>query len=140
MSSSALPEAACQLDSRYWKITNANGNVEEVRGPGVVGEYPVMMPGKVHEYASCTTFSTTSEYMEGHYTFHRLANKEEVFNVLIPRFHMVCPPFRKSVVRSQGSTNDRSWLNDDDSDGDGDHGDFRGINLGGGGAQCPRHV
>lgn len=31
-----------------------------------------MRPGKVHEYASCTTFSTPSEYMEGHYTFHRL--------------------------------------------------------------------
>lgn len=38
MAKSALPESACQLDSRYWKITNANGNVEEVRGPGVVGE------------------------------------------------------------------------------------------------------
>uniref|UniRef100_A0A671L4Q7 F-box only protein 3-like n=1 Tax=Sinocyclocheilus anshuiensis TaxID=1608454 RepID=A0A671L4Q7_9TELE len=100
MAKSALPENACQLDSRYWKITNANGNVEEVRGPGVVGEFPVMTPGKVHEYASCTTFSTTSEYMEGHYTFHRLKNKEEVFDVSIPRFHMVCPPFRESMVRS----------------------------------------
>ncbi|KAG8004407.1 F-box only protein 3 [Nibea albiflora] len=67
MSSSALPEAACQLDSRYWKITTSDGNVEEVQGPGVVGEFPVMTPGKVHEYASCTTFSTPSEYMEGHY-------------------------------------------------------------------------
>ena len=81
-----------------------------------------MTPGKVHEYASCTTFSTPSEYMEGHYTFHRLgdcvlfsssthththccvlilmlflllANKEEVFQVAIPRFHMVCPPYRE---------------------------------------------
>ena len=104
MSSSASPEAACQLDSRYWKITTSDGNVEEVQGPGVVGtllssrdpapvclscdwlrgtadclcfcagEFPVMTPGKVHEYASCTTFSTPSEYMEGHYTFHRLGN------------------------------------------------------------------
>lgn len=102
MSSSASPEAACQLDSRYWKITTSDGNMEEVQGPGVVGtlleshvhlysaavirwvqglklrlcvcagEFPVMTPGKVHEYASCTTFSTPSEYMEGHYTFHRL--------------------------------------------------------------------
>lgn len=64
------------------------------------GEFPVMTPGKVHEYASCTTFSTTSEYMEGYYTFHRLKNKEEVFDVAIPRFHMVCPPFRESMVRS----------------------------------------
>uniref|UniRef100_A0AAY4CR35 ApaG domain-containing protein n=1 Tax=Denticeps clupeoides TaxID=299321 RepID=A0AAY4CR35_9TELE len=99
MAKDALPENACQLDTRYWKITNTNGNVEEVRGPGVVGEFPVMTPGKVHEYASCTTFSSTSEYMEGHYTFHRLNNKEEVFDVTIPRFHMVCPQFRESSVR-----------------------------------------
>ncbi|KAM3857281.1 F-box only protein 3 [Diretmus argenteus] len=145
MSSDALPEAACQLDSRYWKITNANDNVEEVRGPGVVGEFPVMTPGKVHEYASCTTFSTTSEYMEGHYTFHRLANKEEVFHVAIPRFHMVCPPFRESVVRSQGSANERSKFDDNDSDSDDiddySDGGLRGINMPAvEGGRCPRHI
>ncbi|XP_076006207.1 F-box only protein 3 isoform X2 [Genypterus blacodes] len=145
MSSSAPPEAACQLDSRYWKITNANGNVEEVRGPGVVGEFPVMTPGKVHEYASCTTFSTTSEFMEGHYTFHRLAKKEEFFQVAIPRFHMVCPPFRESVVRS-GSANCTSAFdddNDDDNDDDDDFGDrdLRGINMAAmEGSRCPRHI
>lgn len=37
MSSKASPEATCQLDSRYWKITTSDGNVEEVQGPGVVG-------------------------------------------------------------------------------------------------------
>lgn len=37
MSKDALPEKACQLDSRYWRITNAKGDVEEVQGPGVVG-------------------------------------------------------------------------------------------------------
>lgn len=40
MSNAALPEAACQLDSRYWKITTSDGNVEEVQGPGVVGTQP----------------------------------------------------------------------------------------------------
>ncbi|TSQ58058.1 F-box only protein 3 [Bagarius yarrelli] len=118
MAKSALPESACQLDSRYWKITNANGNVEEVRGPGVVGEFPVMTPGKVHEYASCTTFSTTSEYMEGHYTFHRLKNKAEVFDVTIPRFHMVCPPFRESVVRSSSVRELPSAVFNNDNDTD----------------------
>lgn len=39
MSKDALPEKACQLDSRYWRITNAKGDVEEVQGPGVVGMY-----------------------------------------------------------------------------------------------------
>lgn len=51
MAKSALPERACQLDSRYWKITNANGNVEEVRGPGVVGEWiDVQYANIVHVY------------------------------------------------------------------------------------------
>lgn len=43
------------------------------------GEFPVMTPGKVHEYASCTTFSTPSEYMEGHYTFHRLGELTQFY-------------------------------------------------------------
>ncbi|XP_056882823.1 F-box only protein 3 isoform X1 [Takifugu flavidus] len=124
MSSKASPEAACQLDSRYWKITTSDGNVEEVQGPGVVGEFPVMRPGKVHEYSSCTTFSTHSEYMEGHYTFHRLANKEEVFQVAIPRFHMVCPSYREPAGRTQKtSSNYMSHLDDngeEDCDGDSD--------------------
>ncbi|XP_055776678.1 F-box only protein 3 isoform X1 [Salvelinus fontinalis] len=144
MAKDALPENACQLDSRYWKITNANGNVEEVRGPGVVGEFPVMTPGKVHEYASCTTFSTTSEYMEGHYTFHRLNNKEEIFDVCIPRFHMVCPPFRESIVRSQGLARDVSSasFNEDNSSDTDDHneGELRGINMAAPGGRCPRHI
>ncbi|KAK9524294.1 hypothetical protein VZT92_018144 [Zoarces viviparus] len=148
MSSSASPEASCQLDSRYWKITTSDGNVEEVQGPGVVGEFPVMTPGKVHEYASCTTFSTPTEFMEGHYTFHRLANKEEVFHVAIPRFHMTCPPFREPLVRTQKAAASYSSRYDDheddgeicDGDGD-DFGDLRGINMAAlEGPWCPRHI
>lgn len=41
MSKDALPENACQLESRYWRITNAKGDVEEVQGPGVVGKWKV---------------------------------------------------------------------------------------------------
>ncbi|KAG2463064.1 FBX3 protein, partial [Polypterus senegalus] len=142
MSKDALPENACKLESRYWKITNGNGNVEEVQGPGVVGEFPELRPGKVHEYASCTTFSTTSGYMEGHYTFHRLKNRE-VFNVTIPRFHMVCPPFRKSVVRT-GSTGDVSvpW-NDEDNSTDTDEyedTDRGGLEIPPPSGRCPRHT
>uniref|UniRef100_A0A3P9K7C7 F-box protein 3 n=1 Tax=Oryzias latipes TaxID=8090 RepID=A0A3P9K7C7_ORYLA len=152
MSSSASREAACQLDSRYWKITTSDGNVEEVQGPGVVGEFPVMTPGKVHEYASCTTFSTPSEYMEGHYTFHRLANKEEVFQVAIPRFHMVCPTYREPETRTDNdgefcNTNHRDRGNDgddDDREDDDDGGDFsrmREMNMAVlEGAWCPRHI
>uniref|UniRef100_A0A9L0T5G9 F-box only protein 3 n=3 Tax=Equus TaxID=9789 RepID=A0A9L0T5G9_HORSE len=99
MSKDALPEKACQLDSRYWRITNAKGDVEEVQGPGVVGEFPIISPGRVYEYTSCTTFSTTSGYMEGYYTFHFLYFKDKIFNVAIPRFHMACPTFRVSIAR-----------------------------------------
>ncbi|KAL2310063.1 hypothetical protein Nmel_006301 [Mimus melanotis] len=98
MSKDALPENICQLESRYWRITNAKGDVEEVQGPGVVGEFPVISPGKVYEYTSCTTFTTTSGYMEGYYTFHCLSNKDRFFNVTIPRFHMVCPTFKVSTA------------------------------------------
>ncbi|KTG41689.1 hypothetical protein cypCar_00027796, partial [Cyprinus carpio] len=142
MAKSALPESACQLDSRYWKITNANGNVEEVRGPGVVGEFPVMTPGKVHEYASCTTFSTTSEYMEGHYTFHRLKNKGDVFDVSIPRFHMVCPPFRESMVRSSSVSEVSAPYGDENSSDTDDYeqGEMHGMNMADPGGCCPRHV
>ncbi|MGH0122307.1 UNVERIFIED_CONTAM: hypothetical protein FKN15_003098 [Acipenser sinensis] len=144
MSKDALPENACQLDSRYWKITNANGNVEEVQGPGVVGEFPVMQPGKVHEYASCTTFSTTSGHMEGHYTFHQLKNKEVVFNITIPRFHMVCPPFRKSVVRT-GSASDVSHNSWNDEENSTDTDDYEDAEQGGLGfpapsGHCPRRI
>ncbi|XP_051911183.1 F-box only protein 3 isoform X1 [Hippocampus zosterae] len=144
MASGAPPEVACQLDSRYWKITTSDGNVEEVQGPGVVGEFPVMTPGKVHEYASCTTFSTPSEYMEGHYTFHRLDNKE-VFNVAIPRFQMVCPPFREPALRTESSDYASGLKGRDGSNrGNGDDDDYpglRGLNMAAlEGAWCPRHV
>lgn len=101
-----------------------------------------MTPGKVHEYASCTTFSTTSEYMEGHYTFHRLKNKEEVFDVSIPRFHMVCPPFRESMVRSS-SVSEVSAPYDDDHSSDTDdyeEGEMRGMNMADPGGRCPRLI
>ncbi|XP_008323647.1 F-box only protein 3 isoform X1 [Cynoglossus semilaevis] len=153
MSSSASPDAACQLDSRYWKITTSDGNVEEVQGPGVVGEFPVMTPGKIHEYASCTTFSTPSEFMEGYYTFHRLANKQEVFQVAIPRFHMVCPPFREPNLRMHKSPptakppnhnhsdNDDDFFDGDDGNDDDTNGDVRGINMAAfEGAWCPRRI
>ncbi|XP_039671428.1 F-box only protein 3 [Perca fluviatilis] len=91
--------------------------------------------------------------MEGHYTFHRLANKEEVFHVAIPRFHMVCPPFREPLVRTQKAApsyppsvdddgaDDGGDFCDGDEDGDGDFGGLRGINMAAlEGAWCPRHI
>ncbi|KAJ7396525.1 F-box only protein 3 [Pitangus sulphuratus] len=104
MSKDALPEKACQLDSRYWRITNAKGDVDEVQGPGVVGEFPIISPGRVYEYTSCTTFSTTSGYMEGYYTFHCLYYKDRFFNVTIPRFHMETNPNEPAVDEDEDAT------------------------------------
>ena len=64
-------ETPAQLSSRHWVITDAAGHVEEVRGPGVVGETPRLAPGEAHEYASFCPLPTTSGVMRGAYTMVR---------------------------------------------------------------------
>ncbi|XP_053305449.1 F-box only protein 3 [Spea bombifrons] len=140
MSKDAFPEKACQLESRYWRITNAKGDVEEVQGPGVVGDYPLLRAGRVYEYTSCTTFSTTSGYMEGYYTFHRLDRKEESFNVTIPRFHMKCPTLRVSTIATDECCND-CFLHDDDSTDTDDYMDRpRSLDMPMPPVHCPRYT
>ncbi len=56
-----------QLISRHWIITDALGKVQEVRGEGVVGEQPVLMPGAVFEYSSGAVLETPLGKMEGSY-------------------------------------------------------------------------
>lgn len=56
-----------QLLSRRWDITNALGYVEEVKGPGVVGEKPVLQNGISHQYSSFCRLSTPSGFMQGQY-------------------------------------------------------------------------
>jgi len=58
---------AVQLISRHWIITDANGKVEEVRGPGVVGEQPVLAPGQSFEYTSGCPLTTPFGTMHGAY-------------------------------------------------------------------------
>lgn len=56
-----------QLLSRHWLIRDATGRVEEVRGPGVVGEQPVLAPGEAFEYTSGCPLGTPYGSMEGSY-------------------------------------------------------------------------
>lgn len=56
-----------QLVSRHWIITDATGHVEEVRGPGVVGQQPVLEPGESYEYTSGCPLSVPFGSMEGTY-------------------------------------------------------------------------
>jgi len=62
---------AVQLRSRRWIITDGLGNVEEVEGPGVVGEQPVLSPGEGFRYTSGAILPTERGTMHGTYQMHR---------------------------------------------------------------------
>src|SRR5665213_2224323 len=78
-----------QLTARHWKITDANGRLEEVRGPGVVGEQPVLKPGESFRYTSGCPLNTPSGIMSGSY---RMVNEQgDVFDAEIPVFSLDSP-------------------------------------------------
>ena len=62
---------AAQLRTRHWVITDGNGKVEEVRGPGVVGQQPYLKPGEAFEYTSGCVLQTSRGEMRGTYQMHR---------------------------------------------------------------------
>jgi ApaG protein len=62
-----LSDETVQLVARHWVITDATGKVEEVRGPGVVGEQPVLEPGEAFEYTSGCPLTTPFGFMRGRY-------------------------------------------------------------------------
>ncbi|WP_207480385.1 Co2+/Mg2+ efflux protein ApaG [Arenibaculum pallidiluteum] len=78
-----------QLKTRYWRITDCHGRVQEVRGPGVVGEQPVLHPGEAFEYTSGTPLSAPSGIMVGAYQMETAAG--ESFEVEIPAFSLDSP-------------------------------------------------
>lgn len=78
-----------RLKTRYWKIIDALGHVQEVRGDGVVGEEPELLPGKNFEYTSATPLSTPSGIMVGSYTMQK--ENGEFFDVAIPAFSLDSP-------------------------------------------------
>lgn len=78
-----------QLTARHWKITDANGRLEEVRGPGVVGEQPVLKPGERFRYTSGCPLTTPSGIMTGSYRM--VSEKGDVFEVEIPVFSLDSP-------------------------------------------------
>lgn len=78
-----------QLKRRHWVITDGNGKVEEVEGPGVVGEQPVLDPGDSHRYTSGAVLATPVGTMEGTYEMHESGGR--VFRAEIPRFSLRMP-------------------------------------------------
>ncbi len=84
-----------QLMQRFWKITDANGVVEVVQGPGVVGEQPKLGPGKAFRYTSGCPLRTPSGIMSGAYTM--IDESGASFDVQIPAFSLDSPFGRRIV-------------------------------------------
>ncbi len=84
-----LGRETVQLKARHWVITDANGQVEEVHGAGVVGEEPVLPPGGRFEYTSGVPLSTVTGIMSGHYDMQ--TETGEAFSVEIPAFSLDIP-------------------------------------------------
>ena len=83
-----------QLMSRHWIITDAMGDVKEVRGPGVVGKQPVLEPGDTFEYTSGCELTTPFGSMRGTYqmvTVSDKSDKEGHFDIQIPPFTLTEP-------------------------------------------------
>ncbi|MGK9200151.1 Co2+/Mg2+ efflux protein ApaG [Sinorhizobium meliloti] len=80
---------AVRLMTRYWHITDENGQVDEVSGPGVIGEQPLLNPGDTYEYSSGCPLDTPSGVMFGHYSME--AEGGETFEVAIPAFSLDSP-------------------------------------------------
>lgn len=82
-----------QLKARHWTITDANGRTEEVHGPGVVGEQPVLPPGGRFEYTSGVPLTTATGIMSGRYDM--VTEGGEAFPVEVPAFSLDVPDMRR---------------------------------------------
>lgn len=82
-------KVAAQLISRHWVITNANSEVQEVRGLGVIGHQPLLQPGENFEYSSGTSLATPQGSMFGE--FFCVAEDGKQFESRIPEFVLSLP-------------------------------------------------
>jgi ApaG protein len=88
-----LTGVSVQLLARRWVITDARGHVEEVRGPGVIGEQPTIQPGESYSYASGCPLGTASGSMVGGYAMTDANGRE--FEAAIPAFSLDVPGERR---------------------------------------------
>ncbi len=84
-----LGEKSVTLIERHWRITDAEGRQQEVRGPGVVGEQPTIRPGQAFRYTSGCPLTTPSGMMVGEY--HMVGEDGQSFEVAIPAFSLDSP-------------------------------------------------
>jgi ApaG protein len=78
-----------QLVSREWIITDGDGNVQRVQGPGVVGEFPLLEPGQAFEYTSFCPLPTSMGTMHGSYTMRTRTGEQ--FDAEIQPFTLAVP-------------------------------------------------
>lgn len=84
-----------QLVARFWRITDNRGRTQEVRGPGVVGEQPILPPGEAFTYTSGCPLEVASGMMQGTYTMVTEAGAR--FEAEIPPFSLDSPFDRPSI-------------------------------------------
>jgi ApaG protein len=84
-----------QLKTRHWRITDAQGRLQEVRGAGVVGEEPVLKPGENFEYTSGVPLPTASGFMTG--TYGMVSAAGETFDIEIPAFSLDTPQRERTI-------------------------------------------
>lgn len=78
-----------KLLSRYWLITNGNGEKVEVEGDGVIGEQPTIGPNQTYSYTSASMLKTVVGTMEGFYRFE--SPNQDTFKAPIPMFSLAVP-------------------------------------------------
>jgi ApaG protein len=84
-----IGRAPAKLLSRHWIITDADNQVQEVRGMGVIGEQPVLKPGDHFEYTSGSSINTIVGTMRG--TYQMVGEDGTKFEALIPEFTLSVP-------------------------------------------------
>jgi len=82
-------DSAVQLLTRHWRISDARGGLHNVDGDGVIGEQPIIQPGKSHDYVSGCPLNTPSGGMYGHFVM--IGEGPEPFEVQIPQFPLAAP-------------------------------------------------
>ena len=88
-------KTAARLMTRHWTITDAGGNIQEVRSDGVVGEQPLIAPGESYEYTSGVPLATDNGFMKGSYAM--MPDDGAMFDIEIPAFPLD-PPGRKPLL------------------------------------------
>jgi ApaG protein len=92
---SNLGEETVQLKTRHWRITDATGKQQEVRGAGVVGEQPTLKPGERFEYTSGVPLPTPSGFMAGSYGM--VSDAGDRFDIDIPAFSLDCSYAERTI-------------------------------------------